>query len=129
MFPLTRNLQKSAEKHRVGESSHKEAQQAWKYSSKPWPAGLFRNRPREGPHPACTRNSASCMGPRPRLMQNTIEDSARVSQSLIPTPILRMNGPMKNGSILMKISLATRDTTTDPPSSVQRPDGSRVLGH
>ena len=66
-------------------------------------------------------------GPRPRLMQNTIEHSARVSQSLIPTPILRMNGLMKNGSILMKISLATQDTTTDPPSSVQRPDGSTVL--
>ena len=64
--------------------------------------------------PRMHRNSASCMGPRPRSMQNTIEDSARVSQSLVPTPILRMNGPMKNGSIQMKISLATRDTTTDP---------------
>ena len=114
----------------MGELSYQEAQQAWKCSSKPWPAGLFRNRPREGPPPpACTRNSASCMGPRPRSMQNTIEDSARVSQSLIPTPILRMNGLMKNGSILMKISLVTRDTTTDPPSSVQRPDGSTVPGH
>ena len=81
------------------------------------------------PPRACTRNSASCMGPRPRSMQNTIEDSARVSQSLVPTPILRMNGLMKNGSILMKISLATRDTTIDPPSSVQRPEGSTVLGH
>ena len=47
-------------------------------------------------------------------MQNAIEDSARVSQSLVPTPILRMNGLMKNGSILMNIFLATRDTTTDP---------------
>ena len=62
-------------------------------------------------------------------MQNTIEDSARVSQRVVPTPIPRMNGLMKNGSILMKISLATRDTTTDPRSSVQRPDGSTVLGH
>ena len=113
----------------MGESSYQEPQQAWKCSSEPWPAGLFRNRPREGPHPACTRNSASCMGPRPRSMQNTIEDSARVSQSLVPTPILRMNGLMKNGSILMNPSLATRGTTTDPPSSVQRPDGSTVLGH
>ena len=111
MCPLTRNLQ---EWHRVGESSYQEEQQAWKCSSEPWPAGLFRNRPREGPQPACTRNSASCMGPRPRSMQNTIEDSARVSQSVVPTPIPRMNGLMKNGSILMKISLATRDTTTDP---------------
>ena len=113
----------------MGELSYQEAQQAWKCSSEPWSAGLFRNRPREGPHPACTRNSASCMGPRPRSMQNTIEDSAQVSQSLVPTPILRMNGLMKNGSILMKISLGTRDTTTDPPSSVQRQDGSTVLGH
>ena len=113
----------------MDESSYHEPQQAWKCSSEPWPAGLFRNRPREGPHPVCTRNSVSCMAPRPRLMQNTIEDSARVSQSLVPTPILRMNGLMKNGSILMQISLATRDTTTDPPSSVQGSDGSTVLGH
>ena len=54
------------------------------------------------------------MGPRPRLMQNTIEDSARVSQSLVPTPILRMTGLMKNGLIQMKILLATWDTLTDP---------------
>ena len=33
------------------------------------------------------------------------------------------------GSILMKILLATRGTTTDLPSSVQRPDGSTILGH
>ena len=99
----------------MGESSYQEPQQTWKCSIEPWPTGLFRNRPTVGgPHSACTRNSASCMGPRPRLMQNTIEDSARVSQSLVPTPILRMNGLMKNGSILMKISLATRNTTTDP---------------
>ena len=56
------------------------------------------------------------MDPRPWAMQKTIEDSARASQSLVPTPILRMNGFMRNGSILMKISLATRDTTTDPLS-------------
>ena len=67
-------------------------------------------------------------GPRPWSMRNTIEDSARPSQSLVPTPILGMNGLMKNGSILMKISLATQDTTTHPPSSIQRPDGSTVLG-
>ena len=35
---------------------------------------------------------------------------------------------MRNGSILMKISLATGDTTTNPPSSVQHPDGPTVLG-
>ena len=112
MCPLTRNLQ---EKRRVGESSYQEPLQAWKCSSGPWPAGLFRNQPREGgPHTACTRNFAGCMNPRPRSMQNTIEDSARASQSLVPTQILGMNGFMRNGLILMKISLATRDTTTDP---------------
>ena len=47
-------------------------------------------------------------------MQNTFEDSTRASKSLIPTPILRMNGFMRNGSILMRISLAIPDTTTDP---------------
>ena len=99
----------------MGESSYQEPLQAWKCSSGPWPADLFRNRPREGgPHPACTRNFASCMGPRPRWMQNTIEDSARASQSLVPTPILRMNGFMRNGLILMKISLATPNTTANP---------------
>ena len=47
-------------------------------------------------------------------MQNTFESGA---QAL-------------TGSILMmKILLATRGTTTDLPSSVQRPDGSTVLGH
>ena len=46
-------------------------------------------------------------------MQNTLESGAR---ALV-------------GSILMKILPATRDTTTDSPSSVQRPDGSTVLGH
>ena len=53
-------------------------------------------------------------GPAPPSMQNTIEDNARASQSLVPIPILPMNGLMRNGSSLMKISLATRDTTTDP---------------
>ena len=100
----------------MGELSYQEPLQAWKCPSEPWPAGLFRHRPREGgPHPACTRNSASCMVARPRLMQNTTEDSARFLQSLVPTPILRMNGLMRNGSILMTIPLATRDTMTDPP--------------
>ena len=80
------------------------------------------------PVPESTKGG-SCMGPRPRSMHNTIKDNARVSQGLVPTPILRMNGLMKNGSVLMMISLATRDTTTDPPSSVQRPDWSTVLGH
>ena len=99
----------------MGESSCQEPPQAWKRSSQPWPAGLSWNRPREaGPHPACTQDLASCTGPGPRAMQNTIEDSARASKSLIPTPIFRMNGFMRNGSILMKISLAIRDTTTDP---------------
>ena len=46
-------------------------------------------------------------------MQHTIEDSARALVSLISTPILGMNGFMRKGSILMKISLAIRDTTTD----------------
>ena len=46
-------------------------------------------------------------------MQNTFESGA---QAL-------------TGSILMKILLAARGTTTDLPSSVQRPDGSTVLGH
>ena len=98
----------------MGELSCQEPPHAWKRSSEPWPAGVSWNRPREGgPDPACTRNFASCMGPRPWSMQKTIEDSARASKSLIPTPILRMNGFMRNGSILMKISLAIRDTTTD----------------
>ena len=58
-------------------------------------------------------NSVSCTGPRPRSMQNTFESGA---QAL-------------TGSILMKILLATRATTTDLPSSVQHRDGSTVLGH
>ena len=66
-----------------------------------------------GPHSALHRNVASCTGPRPRAMQNTIEDSAPTSKSLIHTPILRMNGFLRNGSILMKISLAIRGTMTD----------------
>ena len=41
-----------------------------------------------GTPPRMHPNSASCMGLRPRSMQNTIENSARVSQSLVPTPIL-----------------------------------------
>ena len=53
------------------------------------------------------------MGPRPRSMQNTFQSGAR---ALI-------------GSVLMGILLATRDTTTDSPSAVQRPDRSTVLGH
>ena len=88
----------------MGESSCEEPPQTWKCSSEPWPAGLSWNRTREGgPQPACTRNFASCTGPLPRAMQNTIEDSARASKSLIHTPILRMNGFMRNDSILMKI--------------------------
>ena len=107
----------------MGESSCQEPPQAWKHSIEPWPAGLSWNRPTEGgPHPACTRSFTSCMAPRPRSMQITIEDNARASQSLIPTPILRMNGFMRNGSILMKISHAIRDTTTDllPLFSIRR---------
>ena len=77
---------------------YQEAPQALKCSGSPWPTGLFWNQPREGPHPACSSNSASCMGPRPRSMQNTFESGARALM----------------GSILMKILLATRDTTTDP---------------
>ena len=127
MCPVARNLQ---EEHQVGELSGQEPQQAWKCSSEPWLAGLSWNRPREGgPYPACTRNFASCTGLRPRAIQNTIEDSAGASKSLIHTPLLRVNGFMRNNLILMKISLARRGTTTDPPSSVQRPDGSTVLGH
>ena len=85
------------EGHRVDDPSYPEAPQAWKCSKQPWPTGLFRNRPREGLHPACSRKSASCMGPRPQSMQNTFKSVAR---ALI-------------GSILMKILLATRDTTVD----------------
>ena len=127
MCPLARSLQ---EWHRVGESSCQKPPQAWKCSSEPWPAGLSCNRPREeSPRPACTRNFASCTGPRPQAMQNTIQDTAPASKSLIHTRILRMNGFMRNGSILMKMSLAIRGTTTDLPSSVQRPDRLTFLGH
>ena len=70
-------------------------------SSRACPTGLA------GPEPSGThndpgqhfhQNSVSCTGPRPRSMQNTFESGA---QAL-------------TGSILMKILLATRDTTTDP---------------
>ena len=114
----------------MGELSCQEPPQAWKSSGEPWPAGLSWNPPREGgPYPACTQNFASCTGPRPRAMQNTIEDSARASKSLIPTPILRMNGFMRNGSLPLKISLAIRDTTTDPLPLYSVGMGSTVLGH
>ena len=54
-------------------------------------------------------------GPRPWAMRNTIQDSARASKSLIHTPILRRNGFSRNGSILMRISLAIWGMRTDPP--------------
>ena len=99
----------------MGESSCQEPPQAWKCLSKPWPTNLSWNRPKEGgPSPAITPNFASCTGPRPCAMQNTIEDSARALKSLIHTPILRMNGFMRNDSILMRILLGIRGTMTDP---------------
>ena len=58
-------------------------------------------------------NLCKLYGPRPQAMQNTIEDSARASKSLIHTPTLRLNGFTRNDSILMKMSLAIRGTTTD----------------
>ena len=65
--------------------------------------------------PAFTQSFATCTGPRPAATPNTIDDSARASKSLIHTPNLRSNGFIhtQSGSILMRISLATRGTTTD----------------
>ena len=100
----------------MGESSCQELPQAWKYSNKPWPIDQSWNRPgKGGPHPALTQNFASRMGVSPRATPNTIEGSARAWNSLIHTQILRRTGFIhtQSGSILMRISLPTRGTTTD----------------
>ena len=73
-----------------------------------WPVPESTKR---GTPPGSSRKSAGCMGPRPPLMQNTFESSARA-------PI---------GSILMKISLATPDTTTDPVPLFSAPMGRQFL--
>ena len=67
------------------------------------------------PRPTLTQRFASCTGTRPRAMPNTFEGSAGASKSLIHTPILQRNGFIltQSGSIPMRISLATRGTTTD----------------
>ena len=66
-----------------------------------------------GPPPRIDPKHCKLHGRPPPGDTNTIEDSARASRSLIHTPI-RMNGFMRNGSILMRISLAIRGTRTDP---------------
>ena len=98
------------------ELSCQEPLQAWRCSNKPWPIGPSWNRPGRGdPRPTLTQNFASCTGTFPRTTPNTIEGSAQALKSLIHTPILRRNGFIhtRSGSILMRISLATRGTTTD----------------
>ena len=100
----------------MGESSCQELPQALKYSNKPWPIDQSWNRPgKGGPRPALTQNYASRMGVSPRATPNTIEGSARAWNSLIHTQILRRTGFIhtQSGSILMRISLPTRGTTTD----------------
>ena len=66
-----------------------------------------------GPPPCMHPKLCKLYGRPSRAMQNTIKDSARASKILIHTRILQMHGFMRNGSILMKISLAIRGTTTD----------------
>ena len=98
------------------ESSCQQPQQAWRCSKKPWSVGLSCNGPGRGdPRPTLTQNFASCTGTLPRTTRNTLEGSAEASKSLIHTPILCRNGFIhtQSGSILMRISLATRGTTTD----------------
>ena len=68
---------------------------------------------RKGP-PCMHPKLCKLYGPQPPAMHDIIEDSARASKSLIHTPVPRMNGFMRSGWILMKISLAIRGTTTDP---------------
>ena len=67
------------------------------------------------PRPRIDQKFASRTGVRPRATPNTIEGSARAWNSLIHPQILPRTGFIhtQSGSILMRISLATRGTTTD----------------